>query len=88
MKKVLLVISILFIAACSPSAEVLNFPVLPAELKDCKFYRVSDGNLYSLRIVRCPNSTTATTYSEGKTTSTTVVIDGIEYVKKENNDVR
>ena len=53
------------LAACSPSYERQDFPVLPEELKDCKFFRVSNGT-YTINVVRCPNSDTGTTYMEGK----------------------
>lgn len=66
------------LAGCSPSYESMSMPVLPDELKDCKFYHVSNGEI-SMRIVRCPNSATSTTYTSGKTTRTDVVIDGVAY---------
>ena len=67
------------LAGCSPNYNSLSMPVLPDELKDCKFYIVTDG-IRELRVVRCPNSTTSTTYnSSGKTSRTDVVIDGVTY---------
>lgn len=66
------------LAGCSPSYESMSMPVLPDELKDCKFYLVSNGPI-SMRVVRCPNSATSTTYTSGKTTRTDVVIDGVTY---------
>ncbi len=70
------------LSACDPSAKQVAFPVLPNELKDCTFHYISDGN-YGITVARCPNSTTSTTYLSGKTARTTVVIDGVEYTKKE-----
>ena len=70
------------LSACDPSAKQVTFPVLPDELKDCTFHYIS-GGLNGITVARCPNSTTSTTYRSGKTTRTTVVIDGVEYTKKE-----
>ena len=59
---------------CQPSVETANYP-LPAELQDCKLFKLSDG-IHSITVVRCPNSTTSTTYREGKSDRTSVVVDG------------
>lgn len=75
------------LSACTPSANEVSYPVLPDELKDCKFFRVDNGG-FPIRVVRCPNSTTSATFQSGKTTKTTVVIDGKEYVEKEQNEKR
>ena len=76
--RISLAVAAVVLAGCSPGYESLGMPVLPDELKDCKFYRVSNGEI-SMRVVRCPNSTTSTTYTSGKTTRTDVVIDGMTY---------
>lgn len=64
---------LVLIAACSPSVKPTN-PVgdlqLPVELKDCKFFRLSDGFI-SLNVARCPNSTTSVT-TTGKHPVTTI----------------
>lgn len=64
---------LVLIAACSPSVKPTN-PIgdlqLPAELQDCKFFRLSDG-ITSLNVARCPNSTTSVTTS-GKNPVTTI----------------
>ena len=73
-----LVAATVVLVGCSPSYEAMSMPVLPDELKDCKFYYVSNGDR-GMRVVRCPNSTTSTTYTSGKTTRTDVVIDGVTY---------
>lgn len=44
-------------------------------LSGCSVYSVSNGNGSNIIIVRCPNSTTSTTYKSGKTTQTTVVAE-------------
>ena len=61
-------------AGCQPSVETAKYP-LPAELQDCKLFKLSDG-LNSITVVRCPNSTTSTNYREGKSDRTSVVVDG------------
>lgn len=66
------------LVGCSPGYESMTLPVLPDELKDCKFYYVTDGSV-RMRVVRCPLSVTSTTYTSGKTTRTDVVIDGVTY---------
>ena len=68
----------IILAGCNPGYEAMSMPVLPDELKDCKFYFVSNSEV-RMRIVRCPNSATSTTYTSGKTTRTDVVIDGVIY---------
>ncbi len=72
-----MIAALLMLAACSPSARdsTAEFPVWPAELSDCRVYQVYAA-AQSLTIVRCPNSATSTTYRQGKTTRTTVVVDG------------
>ena len=53
-------------------------------LEDCTYYVVDPGGTHNIvRVIRCPNSTTSTSYVQGKTTVNTVVIDGVEYVKKD-----
>nr|WP_200563205.1 hypothetical protein [Paraburkholderia aspalathi] len=61
-------------AGCGPSVSTPSYP-LPPELSDCKLYKLSDG-LDSITVARCPNSTTSTTYREGKSDHTAVVVDG------------
>ena len=76
--KISLVAAAVVLAGCSPNYNSLSMPVLPDELKDCKFYIVTDG-IRELRVVRCPNSATSTTYASGRSTRTDVVIDGVPY---------
>lgn len=77
------IVAALFVAGCSPTAQQVEYPVLPPELADCKFYFISSGDVRSqIRVVRCPNSTTSSTYKIGKSTETTIVIDGVEYERK------
>lgn len=72
---------VVFLAACTPTAKEVLPPVLPEGLKDCKFYELFDGGSY-MKVVRCPSSSTSTTYRQGKTNKNTVLIDGVEYVSK------
>lgn len=85
MKLLMVIIGVVMLTGCEPSYEekTQNFTLLPNELKDCKFYGVRSNTGSSLNIVRCPNSTVSTTYKSGKTTTTTVVIDGKKYVSEE-----
>ena len=83
MKKLLIIASIaLAITGCTPSAKDISEQyTLPEELKDCTITYLQGKYTY-LNVVRCPNSTTSTTYPVCKTTQTTVVIDGETYVKQ------
>lgn len=84
MKKLLIIASIaLAITGCTPSAKDISEQyTLPEELSDCTITYLQGKYTY-LNVVRCPNSTTSTTYPVGKTTQTTVVIDGETYAKVE-----
>lgn len=76
---------LVLIAACSPSVKSTN-PIgdlqLPAELQDCKFFRLSDG-ITSLNVARCPNSTSSVT-TAGKNPVTTITASGV--VSQEDYD--
>lgn len=53
-------------------------------LEDCSYYSFAPGKYQSpIRVLRCPGSQTSTTYKVGKQTYSTVVIDGVEYHKKD-----
>lgn len=79
MKSLITAAFVVVLTACSNGYEQLTYPVVPDELKDCKFYSISNSSGGNLRVVRCPNSQTSTTYSTGKTQTTSVVIDGVTY---------
>jgi hypothetical protein len=70
---------VLVLAGCSPSANEKVWPVTPEGLKDCKFYRLGDGEGNTISVARCPNSST-TVKMNNKQGTTAVVIDGVEYV--------
>ena len=79
--KYLLIVVLVALTGCSPEARVKNYPVLPDELKDCKFFRLTDGDGGSITVARCPNSTTTVRQSD-KPGTTSVIIDGKEYSPK------
>jgi hypothetical protein len=57
--------------------------VLPNGLQDCKIYKMVGENGDSMKVMRCPNSSTTTTYETGgksKTTHTEIIIDGVTYI--------
>ena len=85
MNKVLLLAVGLFLAGCTPGYSDLSqsYPVIPDDLKDCKFSQLSSTRGSYMNVVRCPLSVTSTTYKVGKSTATTIVIDGREYVAKD-----
>lgn len=85
MKLLMVVLGVVILTGCEPSYEnkTQNFTVLPDELQDCKFYAVRSNTGSNLNIVRCPNSSVSATYKVGKTTATTVIIDGKKYVSEE-----
>lgn len=73
---------VLLLAGCSGSAKQRIFPVVPEELKDCKFYRLQDTDGSSITVARCGFPTT-TVQSNGKSKNIAVLIDGVEYKKAE-----
>lgn len=83
-KSSLVVAGMILLAGCSPRANSVNFPLLPPELSDCKFFNIYAGELgTNLTVARCHNSTTTTVQNNGKTRKTTIVIDGVEYERKD-----
>ena len=84
MKLLRVVLSVVILTGCEPSYKdyTESFTNLPEGLKDCKIYGIQNGNSMSLSVVRCPNSSVSATYKVGKTTATTVVIDGKKYVSE------
>lgn len=68
-----------FAAGCTPGAhETQPVPreILPEGLKDCKFYRLDYSNGGGMTVVRCPHSSTTTSYTSGKTTVNNTIVDG------------
>ena len=74
---------LVFLYACTPSANEVKFGVMPEGLKDCKTFEVWPGDGNKITVFRCPNSTTSINYMQGKVHKTVITIDGIEYIPKE-----
>jgi hypothetical protein len=81
MKRFILVSALALLAGCQPYAEVRNYPVIPDELKDCKFFYLVDKNGSAITVARCPNSST-TVQMNNKARTKSVIIDGKEYTEK------
>ena len=81
MKVVILLVAI-FLVGCEPSGKIVDFPVRPDEFKDCKFAYLTNSEGGGITVARCPNNTT-TTIQSNKAKTTTVIIDGVEYIKKQ-----
>ena len=84
MKKVALAVVLMALAGCDAKSNVMHFDAeLPDGFKDCAFAKMlqKDGATYV--IGRCPNSTTTVSQKQGKTQTSVAVVDGVEYVQKE-----
>lgn len=91
MKKLILICCLL-LTACNvtpdKTGDVTNKANLPKELEDCKAYQlITEAGIPNLYVIKCPNSTTTTTYQKqtGKiieNISTTITVNGVEYVRK------
>lgn len=77
MKNIFLCILILSFVGCdAKTVDMTSEYKLPPELNDCNFYYVrGGGSSKDLYVVRCPNSSTSTTWNEqqGKTTTSETV---------------
>lgn len=65
----------LLATGCERSVSVADYP-LPPELSDCNLFKLADGNGSEITVARCPNSTTSTTFREGKHNESAIVVDG------------
>lgn len=90
---VVMIVTLFLGCAKRESRAVTDAYILPEELRDCLVFQL-ESDLPSARdvtVLRCPNSSTATTTTErtGKSTRTirTVVVDGVTYVE-EGQDVK
>jgi hypothetical protein len=79
--KYIVMLLLVGLAGCKPDAEERVYSVLPEELKDCRFFRLTDELSNTITVARCPNSST-TVKVHNKQSTTSVVIDGVEYTKK------
>jgi hypothetical protein len=83
MRRMMILAALLAVGGCSNGYKEKSFPVKPVELSDCRFFELNNADGGSITVARCPNSSTTTTYKSGKTTRSTVIIDGKQYVEKE-----
>ena len=72
------ILSVLVLSAmmvgCEDSSKTLRPEALPSGLSDCAFYELQVTGR-RLNVVRCPNSSTSTTYKVGKATNSTTVVE-------------
>jgi hypothetical protein len=76
--KYTLILSLMILAGCTPSATEIVWPVVPDGLKDCKFYKLKDTKGNTLSIARCPlSATTVETQIDRQTKrpGTTIAVD-------------
>jgi outer membrane PBP1 activator LpoA protein len=76
---VMLILLSIVLAGCTDKVEERKFLAMPKELADCRVFYVQNRDGNSMTVVRCPNSATTTEVRSGKSTQTTVTIDGVEY---------
>lgn len=82
-KVALILLTLLGLAGCggsTPGANQIAFEVMPNELEDCKAFNLQNSHYDYITVMRCPNSSTTTRYKSGKTTKTTIVVDGVTYI--------
>ena len=79
MKTLLFLILVTSLAGCYNKAEERKFSAMPKELANCRVFYVQNSDGVGMTVARCPNSTTTAEVRSGKTTQTTVTIDGVEY---------
>jgi len=82
MKIALIVLCFLIMGCTRETKEVTANYEIPHGLSDCKLFVMRNGQGNSIYAMRCPNSTTTST--TGKGASSTVVVDGVTYSRKEN----
>ena len=71
MKKYLVLL--LFVVGCENSYKEQQFPVLPDELKDCRFFHIQNEQGSYMNVVRCDQDISVN-YIEGKTQRNIAVI--------------
>lgn len=75
MKNLILVLLLLLVGCERTTKDATTNFILPTGMEDCKVYSMSNGRGIYITVVRCPNSSTSTSYSCGKTTCNASVID-------------
>ena len=85
MKKTILLLSLssmLLISGCGKKESIeltgQNLYAMPEELSDCKIFQLNAVERGALTVVRCPLSTTSTSYLFGKVTQTVVVSENAQ----------
>ena len=92
MKKYLTMFSILIFAmsmtGCEKEAKesTANYD-MPEGLKDCKVFSLKNDSGSWITVVRCPLSSTSTTYSSGKSTATATVVEQ-DGTQQTNNTIK
>ncbi len=87
MKYIGLVLVAILLTGCveTRTEEVQGKYNLPDELRDCQMFDMESKSSQDIIVVRCPNSTTSTSYSyqSGKThhDRRSVVIDGVTFIE-------
>ena len=87
MKYIALALGAILLTGCveTRTEEVRNKYSMPDELKDCRMFDMESQTSQDIIVVRCPNSTTSTSYSyqSGKSRHErrSVVIDGVTFVE-------
>lgn len=78
MKKIITIILCVFLlTGCDPkSTDTTSTYKLPPQLSNCKVFQLTNSHGGIVTALVCPNSTTSTTYSSGKTTATVVTFNG------------
>ena len=75
MKKLIMTFVVVCLIGCGKSTEEVSGSFnVPEELKDCKMYRLC-SDIRCINVVRCPISSTSTTYSCGKTTCSIMTVE-------------
>ncbi|GBG14889.1 lipid kinase [Novimethylophilus kurashikiensis] len=58
------------------NVEKLTYNNLPEALADCSFFSLEGAYGHSMKVARCPNSTTSTEYPNGNATGNAMLRDG------------
>ena len=77
-KLILTIASVLVLTACDVepyNKELTQTYPLPDGLEDCKIYYLQNKSGNSLKVVRCPNSSTTTQWQAGKIQASATVTE-------------
>lgn len=74
--KYFIITSFILLSGCAKTVEDISDEfLLPKELKDCRVYNLQASNLSTIKVVRCPQSTTTLNYLSGKNTQTSAIVE-------------